>query len=89
MWQMITQKLTEAPPQPTLLPSSDAAGGSTADSDSVVWTYGGMLEKPEFDHYDSQLKFLVMWCLGKMCPLRKYFRGPLPGTVGLVELTDG
>lgn len=55
--------MTEAPPQPTRLRSSRAAGD--AYSDRGAWTYGGALEDADFDHYDSQLRFLVMWCLGK------------------------
>lgn len=79
MWQLITQTMTEMPPQPTLLSESSTAGGSTVDSGA--WTYGGMLANPEFDHYDNQLKFLVMWCLGKISLLGR-IRDPLPGAVG-------
>lgn len=64
MWQLITQTMTEMPPQPTRLRLPEAAGASAEDSET--WTYGGMVQNPEFDHYDSQLKYLVMWCLGKI-----------------------
>lgn len=78
MWQLITQTKTEMPPQPTLLRSSGSPGGPAEGS--RAWTYGGMLENPEFDHYDSELKYLVMWCLGKIF-LQHQIRGPLPGAV--------
>lgn len=77
MWQVITKTVTEAPPQPTRLRSSRAAGDTY--SDRGAWTYGGALEDADFDHYDSQLRFLVMWCLGKMSSSQdRSLRGPPP-----------
>lgn len=78
MWQLITQTLTEMPPQPTRLGSSGTPGSA---EDPVPWTYGGMLQNKEFDMYDKQLKFLVMWCLGKISSpgeteLEIHCRGP-------------
>lgn len=58
MWQLITKTMTEMPPQPTLL--------SDLETEPRYWTYGGMLDNPEFDHYDTQLRYLVKWCLGKI-----------------------
>lgn len=78
MWQLITQTMTEMPPQPSRLRLPVTEGAS--EEDSETWTYGGMLNNQEFDHYDSQLKYLVMWCLGKT--LRDRNRDPLPGAVG-------
>lgn len=88
MWQLITQTQTELPPQPTRLRLPETAGAS--EEDSETWTYGGMVQNQEFDHYDSQLKYLVMWCLGKTSSQdRIRSETHCPGAVGCVELTDG
>lgn len=86
MWQLITQTMTEMPPQPSRLRLPVTEGAS--EEDSETWTYGGRVLNPEFDHYDGQLKYLVMWCLGNIFSQDRT-RGPLPGAVGCVELTDG